>query len=239
MSTEADNNKKPWGPWRSVAVLVLVFLAVSIITWLILAPFIINSFYQNPSISYDDLFSQSSLIGSIVFSAGVIIALIWLVRRRMGSDWSGYFGFSGTSFATFMKWTVVILALVGVCDAVMIMLYEMGLIVRQMPISQKDFTSWTSWLLIVLFGPFQEELIFRGFLLEGFRKSRLGNVGAVLITSLIWAAGHYDGLAVAAFIFIPGVLYGIARIKTGSLYIPIAVHMLNNFLIGMLVIFWG
>ena len=42
--------------------------------------------------------------------------------------------------------------------------------------------------------PVFEELFFRGFLLEGFRRTFLGTTGAVVLTSLLWAVIHtqYD-----------------------------------------------
>jgi len=57
----------------------------------------------------------------------------------------------------------------------------------------------------------------------------LGVVGAILITALIWTVihGQYDWY-VRSNIFVIGVLFGIARYKSGSILPPLGMHMLMN-----------
>ncbi len=85
------------------------------------------------------------------------------------------------------------------------------------------------WFTLVVAAPVFEELLFRGFLLEGLRHSKLGNLGAVLITSAVWASIHlqYELFEVVS-IFLIGIILGYARIKTDSLYTPIILHALMN-----------
>jgi hypothetical protein len=82
---------------------------------------------------------------------------------------------------------------------------------------------------VVAVAPVTEELIFRGFLVSGLRPTRLGASGAVLVSSLAWAAihGQYDLYGMAT-IFALGVLLGTARVKTGSVLVPIALHSFSN-----------
>jgi membrane protease YdiL (CAAX protease family) len=85
------------------------------------------------------------------------------------------------------------------------------------------------WLALIVAAPLVEEVFFRGFLFVGLQRSRLGNTGAILITSAIWAALHtqYEFYLIA-HIFIIGVLFGIARVRAKSLYVPMAMHGLMN-----------
>ena len=82
---------------------------------------------------------------------------------------------------------------------------------------------------VVIIGPLFEEILFRGFAFEGLRTSSLGPIGAVMITSLLWSVIHfqYDWYGMLN-IFILGLVFGITRLKTGSLIITIAIHWLNN-----------
>lgn len=82
---------------------------------------------------------------------------------------------------------------------------------------------------IVLFAPIAEEFLFRGFLFRGWEESRLGMWGTILLTSLAWALihGQYDVYGLT-FIFTLGVFLGVARWKTGSIYAPILIHLVNN-----------
>ncbi len=85
------------------------------------------------------------------------------------------------------------------------------------------------WFTLIIAAPVFEELLFRGFLLEGLRHSKLGNLGAVIITAALWAVIHlqYELFEVVA-IFLIGLILGYARIKTDSLYTTIILHALMN-----------
>ena len=87
------------------------------------------------------------------------------------------------------------------------------------------------YLAVAVAAPLFEEFFFRGFIFQGLRHSCLGVWGAILISSALWAAIHqqYDQYDMAG-IFVFGVVLAIAQIRTQSLYIPIAMHALNNFL---------
>jgi len=91
-------------------------------------------------------------------------------------------------------------------------------------------TKWVFWVALVIGAPVVEEFLFRGFLFEGLRDTRLGPVGAVVITSVIWASIHqqYEMFEIIV-IGTMGVVLGIAKIKTGSLYTTIIMHSMNNF----------
>jgi membrane protease YdiL (CAAX protease family) len=101
-----------------------------------------------------------------------------------------------------------------------------------------DFTPWqqaplTSSILRVLAvcfaGPLLEEIVFRGILFGLVLRSRLGVFGAVLVTSLVWAPLHWDySLEVISVIFVQGIVLGLARWRTGSLYVPVGCHVLWN-----------
>src|SRR5262249_53585650 len=73
--------------------------------------------------------------------------------------------------------------------------------------------------------PLNQEVLFRGLPLRGWATSRLGAVGAIVLTSAIWAAIHiqYDWIFVGE-IFGLGLLLGYLRLRTGSLLAPLLIH---------------
>jgi hypothetical protein len=79
-------------------------------------------------------------------------------------------------------------------------------------------TLWLVLIALVVAAPISEEFLVRGFLFRGWARSRLGAVGAVVLTSLIWAATHvqYDRFEVTE-IFGLGLLFGWLRYRSGSL----------------------
>lgn len=156
----------------------------------------------------------------------LILAAIGLKQR---SELKGYLGLKRFSGATFARWGGAILALAAAFD----LLQWLG----GQPIVPEFMTriyasaagSALLWLAVVIVAPATEEMLFRGFLLPGLAASVLGPVGAIVLTSLVWAAFHvqYDLLQMG-FIFVVGLLLGWARYETGSLPLTFALHALMN-----------
>jgi len=100
-----------------------------------------------------------------------------------------------------------------------------------------DFRPWLAAPLIAsvlrvlavgVLGPIAEELIFRGWFF-GVLLKRVSPAVTILLTAAGWAALHYAyGVAVLGVILVDGLLLGLARWKTRSVYPPIVMHMLYN-----------
>lgn len=93
-------------------------------------------------------------------------------------------------------------------------------------------TSSSIYLLgfaVVIAAPCFEELFFRGFMLFGISRSRLGVAGGILITALLWTILHqqYDWF-VRGNILMLGIIFGYARHRSGSLLPSLTMHALMN-----------
>jgi membrane protease YdiL (CAAX protease family) len=89
------------------------------------------------------------------------------------------------------------------------------------------------WLLVVAFcvvAPVTEELLTRGFLYRGWSESVLRPAGAIVLSSLVWTAMHlqYDWFFFAE-VFSIGLLFGYLRYRSGSIWLTVILHGLNNF----------
>ena len=84
-------------------------------------------------------------------------------------------------------------------------------------------------LALVVAAPVMEELLFRGFLLRGYTASRLGPIGAVLLTSAAWASMHiqYEVFYVVQ-IFVLGCVFGWLRLRSGSTTLTLILHGIVN-----------
>jgi hypothetical protein len=82
---------------------------------------------------------------------------------------------------------------------------------------------------VLIAAPLYEELFFRGFMFRGIENSRMGPIGATIITSLLWSVTHtqYDAFGIT-FTFLGGLLLSWALVKTKSIYVPIVLHTLWN-----------
>ncbi|AIX74597.1 MAG: type II CAAX endopeptidase family protein [Mixta calida] len=99
------------------------------------------------------------------------------------------------------------------------------------------------WILLfsaVLLAPVFEEILFRGFLLQGFLlwapRSRFA---CIVLTSLLFAVMHtqYVHWQTLAVLTLFSLLLCYARLRANSLLLPIFLHMLNN-LIALLPSLW-
>lgn len=97
------------------------------------------------------------------------------------------------------------------------------------------------FLTFVVVAPVIEELVFRGYLFTAWRKTRLGLWGTVLLTSLIFAlihAAQYSWL-ILIYLFVFSIILGLAREKTGSIWTPIVLHVLNNAIAMVSLVYLG
>lgn len=90
----------------------------------------------------------------------------------------------------------------------------------------------SAWAIAIprgcLIVPLFEELLFRGLLLEWLRK-RLVNSYAIVVSAVLFAAMHAYPI-VMPYAFLAGLFMGWVRIKTGSTFNTLIMHVLNNVL---------
>ena len=91
------------------------------------------------------------------------------------------------------------------------------------------------WLLIfamVVVAPIYEEFMFRGLIWTALREQVSGNAGvwfASIFSSVLFAIIHLQyGIYEISTIMILAMIFCLARIKSGSLLLPIILHMINN-----------
>jgi membrane protease YdiL (CAAX protease family) len=81
----------------------------------------------------------------------------------------------------------------------------------------------------VLVYPFAEELFFRGFLLAIITRKAGPVIGVVATAALFTALHSPQGLSLGALqIFTDGLFFGLVRLRSGSLVLPVAFHVLGN-----------
>lgn len=80
--------------------------------------------------------------------------------------------------------------------------------------------------LMAIFGPFCEELVFRGAFFRGFRKS--GNIfGAILLSGLLFSLMHMN-FNQAAYALILGIMMALLAEAAGSTAAPFLMHLIYN-----------
>ncbi len=84
-------------------------------------------------------------------------------------------------------------------------------------------------LAVGILGPIAEELIFRGYLYARLIHTRLGAAGTIAVLAAGFAVLHtaYSG-GVVALIFVAGLMLGVARYRSGTVVVPMLMHITWN-----------
>lgn len=154
------------------------------------------------------------------------VGLVLFAARKRGVSWRDDLGFKAPQARTWLIW---LLLWAGWLVAGEILIRNFGLE------QAKPWPQYPALILLLrilaigLVGPLAEETLMRGLVLHLLQRSRLGIVGAILLSSAAWAVMHYSyGLGTVLLIACDGMLLGLARHKTGSLWVPISMHVLGN-----------
>ncbi|MCC7079736.1 MAG: CPBP family intramembrane metalloprotease [Burkholderiales bacterium] len=160
------------------------------------------------------------LCGALVFAAAAL---------RVELDPRVYLGIVAAPAREWLRWLGAIALIVMMTDLAVYLAKGELLPAQWVEIYRDVQSPLLFWLALVIATPIFEELLFRGFAFAGIEASPLGRVGAVAITALAWTWIHHeiDPLEFA-IIFIVGVALGVARLRTRSVLIPIAMHMLYS-----------
>jgi len=178
-----------------------------------------------------DIAMDGDVVGVLAFSTIFFICpLCWLIGH-LRNGWTGweYLGQAKVRWWQWPLWGVITIA----CSIVFSLIAPYLGIEGPDP-SMTQMADSTQFPILLYLGvgiaaPLVEEFMFRGVLYRGWRESRLGLWGTILLTSFCWAALHLQyPFVTIGYIFTLGLVLGIAREKTGSLWVPIWMHALNN-----------
>ncbi len=100
----------------------------------------------------------------------------------------------------------------------------------------KELDFWSKFINVAIFAPIVEELIFRGIILQGFKKN-YSTTTAVVVSALLFALFHLNPWQFPAT-FTLGLLLGWLTIRTNSIVVAIIGHAINNTLVLLTVTYW-
>jgi len=192
---------------------------------------------QNPeALSSHGLMLSLATLGDTPVVIGLSILFAWL---RKGIAVKEYLGFKRPAFKEIRRWCLWLLLMVVATDCTSLLTGRS--IVPDFMVKVYHSAGFLPllWFVIVVAAPVSEEIIFRGFFFTGLEHSRVGGIGAIVITSLVWAAIHlqYDVYGMG-MIFVGGLLLGLCRLKTGSVWLCICLHALMNLIATIELVYW-
>lgn len=234
--TERLPSSVPWGIWATLGLSLIIVVLFLLIQFLGASIFAAVTVTNNPDLNLDEVAASLETNGFLIAlvtcattisTVGLIALFAW---ARKGVTVRQYLHLHPVSANTLWVWIGVTLAFAIAWDGLTYLLDRPVIPEFMLRAYQTAHVVPLLWLAIVFAAPLAEELFFRGFLFEGIRYTHLGAIGAVAITSLLWAVIHLQyGPYEITTVFILGLILGIARLITGSIYTPIAMHAVVNF----------
>ena len=238
MTPQAPVDSPGRGPWGLFATLFLTLVIGGVlleVTGALAVPYLAFQLAGVPQPDVDEAISalrsdglflgiSEPIAGAVAL--GFVVFFAWVRKGPTVRDYLALRSVPRTAMLWWLLWTALLgAALEG---ASYLLGYE--------PVSTWMIDTYRSagFLPLLLFAtwiaaPVLEEIVFRGFLLTGVRRSRLGGAGAVLLAALCWASIHLQySLFYIGQIFVFGVLLGSARVHTRSIVPPILMHTLLN-----------
>jgi len=224
-----------WGLWQTIGFGLVIF-AIYFAATLIVA-FVYVFIQATTSGGLDitqlasNLTSDGLLISLAVIASGIAGTgfIILFVKFRKGISISEYLGFRKIT-----KKTIAVLTAVFAALFLLSLLADRFITVPQdAEFSTEAYLTsvWPPllWSAVVIFAPIFEEMFFRGFLFVGLKESRLGASGAIILTAFLWAALHtqYSPYGMMTILLL-GIVFGIVRLVTGSLWSTLFLHAVWN-----------
>ena len=220
------NSKKHWGLGPTLAITFFVFIIFSLLQTLVL---VLSSSFSLDLINYEDLAYINLGVISITSSIFASVVLILFIRLK-NRDITEYLNLQFPPLNTtilFLLISFLVMSLMEYFSNLYPDIFDTDFVIE----SYRQAKSLPIFYLGVVFcGPIFEEFLFRGFLFKGLQKSIIGGHGAVFVSAFLFSIVHVQyGIYILLFMMLPiAILLGYARLKSGSLLLPILIHMINN-----------
>lgn len=211
-------------------VLLMVFFASQLIGVVLFANLVLK---DAGSLGIADKVLQGSANGTLMslaigFTLAMVISSVYLFIRLKHSRMADYLAIKPFSWYAFLQCSALLIVLNVIINLVTVWLDREPMMFMD-NLAQSAHPLWLLILAMVVFAPIYEEVIFRGFMWTGLASSRLGIWGASIVTSVVFAVIHMQyGVVELVGIFCLAMLFSYGRIISGSLVLPIVLHIINN-----------
>jgi len=225
-----------WGPWATIGLTLLVIAVAVVVQTAAVVAVVAGAHVLGAGGGLADTATRwggsglALAVGALASAAPVAGLAFLFARLRRGASATEYLALRPVPLRRALVWTLFLGVFIAASDLVTVFALGRPLVPEVMVRAYRTagFVP-LFWVAVVVAAPLYEEMLFRGFMLEGLRLSRLGPAGGVLITSLAWTACHiqYDAFGLA-WLFLAGVFLGAARLRSGSTLLAMMLHAMMN-----------
>lgn len=237
---DMDASSVPWKPWLGVLFIIAIYYASQIVGGLLISVYpALHHWSHNQAINWLD----NSVGGQFVFiliAEALSVGAIYLFLKHYK------LGFSSIGLKR-PRWSDLLQGLLAAPVYFVLYVLTVGVVSHFVPalnVNQHQeigfdnvhgtFPLALTFLSLVVLPPLAEEIMVRGFLYSTFKKA-MPTIGAVIVTSALFASAHLPegGAAGPLYIaaldtFILSLILIYLREKTGSLWASITLHATKN-----------
>ncbi|CAN5146519.1 hypothetical protein BH10PSE7_BH10PSE7_35010 [soil metagenome] len=219
---------------------ISIFVALVIVNQVLAAGFglALRSAFGGPDASVGE--SIKFLLAGLLPASLVTVMLAIILAQYRGGTAGGVLGLrvpalgpGGWVIAVLGFLTVMYLFIAVVMQLVSIEDGDIGVVETAMRELGRDPLYPVVAAAIAFGAPLAEELTFRGQIFAALSQTRLGRSGTAVLTSAAWAALHItEPLHAVALLFVMGLALSFLLVRFGSLWVPIACHMVWNAIVA-------
>ena len=235
--------RRPWESLSALLVTALVFGLYTMVSTAVIAGFVVYEKLGDPAAELEFLVEQALQNGlaiclSVVIAGSCgVAATLYFSHRRSGQAYRSYLALQPVPVTAVAFWTSLTILFVVLFQAATYFIeFQSASGIYSQILRTADNLALFVVALVVIPALF-EEILFRGFMFRGLQRSRLGNTGTILVTSFCWSVIHLQySLDLIVVLFLLGVFFGIARLRSGSTLVTIVMHGTFNLVsvIGLL-----
>lgn len=170
-----------------------------------------------------------NLIVSQLVNVVPVMLVILIGRRKYRGEriFSDILGFRRIKISTALMtvlYTFLLMPLTTLANAISMIFVDNT--VAELEGDILDVPFFVMFFIMAFFGPFCEELVFRGAFFRGFRRS--GNIfGAILMSGMLFALMHMN-FNQAAYALLLGIMMALLAEAAGSTVAPFIMHLVFN-----------
>lgn len=167
-----------------------------------------------------------------LLACSAAIAVLWAATRMAGRHFAEYLALNWPNRNELLLALAAMAALVAL---------QFGVWPHKFRVDPSFVAGGTGPLFLLLLapwlaGPVMEELAFRGFMFRGWSESFLGPIGAILLTSALFAIWHTQyGWLERLWVFLVGLVLCFFRWRSNSTWLTVVAHSAVNISLQFLV----
>ncbi len=219
-----------WG-WKE-------FILLLLLEFVIVIGFI--KFLVKPIYSYwfDNELFAGTLMG-LTIAVTLIIGMYFIALRPKGLSWSEV----GVKSFPMKDWKIIILSTIFLMVGAVIIMVLTSFIGNTWENSKTEaiqqnvtfLTVFIGFLSAAVISPIYEEIFYRGFVYRWLR-TRIGFIGALLLSSFIFTIVHIPTYNAMPVNFLAGIIFAYVYERTNSIWPSVIVHGLSNGIMVLLTV---